>query len=107
MSEKTAISQNYIRDEVSRLNTRNGSCYLCAVCTFFYLRTQKTLTIYGCENWLLKMREESRLRLLENRVLERMFGPKGDMVTEECIKVHNEELNDMYSANVIRGIQSR
>jgi hypothetical protein len=53
------------------------------------------------------MREESRLRLLENRVLERMFGSKGDMVTEEWIKVHNEELNDMYSAKVIRVIQSR
>ena len=107
MSEKTAISQNYIRGEVSRLNTRNGSCHLCAVCTFSYLRNQRTPTMYGCETWSLKMREESRLRLFENRVLKRMFGPKRDKVKGEWRKIHNEELIDLYLANFIRVIQSR
>jgi hypothetical protein len=55
----------------------------------------------------LKTREESRLRLFENRVLERMFGPKRDKVTGEWKKEHNEELNDLYSTNVIRVIQLR
>jgi hypothetical protein len=53
------------------------------------------------------MRQESRLRLLENRVLEMVFGPKRGKVTREWRKIHNEELNNMYSANVIRVIQSR
>ena len=108
MSEKTATSQNYIRDEVSKLNTRNDRCHLCAVCTFFsYPRNQMTLTMYGCETWSLKMREESRLRLFENRVLKRMFGPKRDKVTGEWRKVHNEELIELYSPNVIRVSQPR
>ena len=42
------------------------------------------------------MREERRLRVFENRVL-RVFGPKRDEVTGECIKLHNEELRDLYS----------
>jgi hypothetical protein len=40
--------------------------------------------------------EERRLRVFENRVLRRMFGPKGDDITGEWRKLHNEELNDMY-----------
>ena len=107
MCEKTAISQNYVRDEVSRLNIRNGSCHLCAFCTFFsHLRNQMSLTMYGCETWSLKTRKERRLRLFENRVLKRVFGPKRDKVTVEWRKVHNEELIDLYSANVVRMIQS-
>jgi len=53
------------------------------------------------------MREESRLRLFENRVLKRMFGPKRDKVKGEWRKIHNEELIDLYLANFIRVIQSR
>jgi hypothetical protein len=63
--------------------------------------------MYGCENWSLKLSEESRLRLFENRVLKRKFGPKRDKVTGEWRKVHNEELIELYSGNVIRVIQSR
>ena len=47
---------------------------------------------YGCETWSLTMREESRLRVFENRVLRRIFGPKRDEVTGEWGKLHNEEL---------------
>jgi hypothetical protein len=49
---------------------------------------------YGCETWSLKLREESRPRVFENRVL-RIFGPKRDEVTGEWRKLHNEELNDL------------
>jgi hypothetical protein len=50
--------------------------------------------VYGCETWLLTLREEYRLRVFENRVLRRIFGPKRDEVTREWRKLHNEELHD-------------
>jgi hypothetical protein len=53
--------------------------------------------LYGCETWPLTLRVERRLRLFENRVLRRVFGPKRDEVTGEWSKLHNEELNDLYS----------
>jgi len=46
---------------------------------------------YGCETWSLTLREERRLRVFENRVLRRVFGPKRDEVTGEWRKLHNEE----------------
>ena len=61
-----------------------------------------------CEIWSLTSREERRLRLFENRVLRRIFGPKRDGVTGEWRKLHNEELNDLYcSPNIFRVIKSR
>jgi hypothetical protein len=54
------------------------------------------------------MREERRLRVFENTVLKRIFGPKRDKVTGEWIKLHNEELKDLYfSPNIVRMIKSR
>jgi hypothetical protein len=56
------------------------------------------------------LREEHRLRVFENRVLRRIFGPKEDEVTGRggWRKVHNEELNDLYcSPNIVRVIKSR
>jgi len=53
--------------------------------------------LYGCETCSLTLRDERRLRVFENRVLKRIFGPKRDDVTGECRKLHNEELNDLYS----------
>jgi hypothetical protein len=47
------------------------------------------IVLYGCETRLLGLREESRLRVFENRVLRRKFGPKRDEVTEERRKLHN------------------
>ena len=55
-----------------------------------------TLVLYGCETWSLILREELRLRIFENLVLKRIFGPKKDEVTREKKKQHNEELNDLY-----------
>jgi hypothetical protein len=52
--------------------------------------------------------EEHRLRVFENRVLRRIFGPKKDEVTGELRKLHNEELRDLYSSpSIIRIIKSR
>ena len=53
------------------------------------------------------MREERRLRVFENRVLRRIFWPKRDELSREWRKVHNEELNHLYSPNIFRVIKSR
>ena len=66
------------------------------------------VVLYGCETWMLTLREEHRLRVFENRVLKRIFGPKRDKVTREWRKLHNEELNDLYSSpNIVRVIKLR
>jgi len=66
------------------------------------------VVLYGCETWLLTLREERRLRVFENRVLSRIFQPKRDEVTREWRKLHNEELNYLYSSpSVVRVIKSR
>jgi hypothetical protein len=62
------------------------------------------VVLYGCETWSLSLREEHRLRVFENRVLWRIFGPKRDEVTGEWRKLHNEELHDLYSSLSIIGI---
>jgi hypothetical protein len=51
------------------------------------------VVLYGCEIWCLTLREEHRLRVTENRVLRRIFGPKRDEVTGEWRKLHNEKLH--------------
>ena len=62
--------------------------------------------MYGCETWSLTLREE--LRVFENMVLRRIFGPRRDMVTGEWRRLHNEELNDLYPLpNIVRVIKSR
>jgi hypothetical protein len=57
------------------------------------------VVLHGCETWSLTLREEHKLRV---------FGPKGDEVTGEWRKLHNEELRDLYSSpSIIRIIKSR
>jgi len=57
---------------------------------------------------LLLLREEPRLRVFENRVLKRIFGPKRDKVLGERRKLYNEELYDLYSSpNIFRVFKSR
>ena len=62
--------------------------------------------LYGRENWSLTLREERRLRVFGSRMLRRIFGPKRDEVTREWRKLHNEELNHLYSLlSVVRVIK--
>jgi len=66
------------------------------------------LVLYGRETWSLKLREKRRLKVFENMVLRRIFGPKRDEVTGEWRKLHNEELIEPYcSPNIVRMIKSR
>jgi hypothetical protein len=66
------------------------------------------VVLFGCETWSLTIREEHRLRVFENRVLWRIFGPKRDEVTDDRRKLHNEELHNLYSSpSIIRMIKSR
>jgi len=66
------------------------------------------VVLYGCETWLLTLREERSLRVFENRVLRGIFGPKRDGVTGDWRKLHNKELNDLYySHNIVWVIKSR
>ena len=53
--------------------------------------------LYGCETALLTLREEHKPVVLENRLLRRIFGPKREKVTGKWRRLHNEELNDLYS----------
>jgi hypothetical protein len=76
------------------------------------IRIYKTIILpvglYGCETWSLTFREEHSLRMFENRVLRRIFGPKRDEVTGDWRKLYNEELHNLhFSPNVIRMIKSR
>jgi hypothetical protein len=75
------------------------------------IRIYKTVilpVLYGCETWSLTLREEHRLRVFENWVLRRIFGPERDEVTGGWRKLHNEELHNLYSLpSIIRMIKLR
>jgi len=117
----TALTiQNSIPEEIkSRLRSGNA-CYhsvqnlLCSRLLSKNLKIKIYRTIilpvllYGCETWSLTLREERKLRVFENMVLRRIFGPRMDEVTGEWKRLHNEELNDLYSSpNIVRVIKSR
>ena len=72
-----------------------------------YITISLPVVLYGCETWSVTLSEERRLRVFENRLLRRIFGTKSDEVTGEWRKLHNVELNDLYSSpNIVRVIKS-
>jgi hypothetical protein len=84
----------------SRLLSRNAWVKI-------YKTTILPVALYGREAWSLALREVHILRMLENSVLRRIFGPKLDEVTGEWRKLHNEELRDLYSSpDIIRQVKS-
>jgi hypothetical protein len=116
----TVTNQNLIQEEIKRrLNSGNACCH--SVQNILYsrllskninIRIYKTIilpvVLYGCKTWSLTLREEHGLRVFENRVLRRIFGPKRDEVTGEWRKLHNKELHDLYSSpSIIRIIKSK
>ena len=66
-------------------------------CTYFILH----VVLYGCETWSLMPREEHRMRVFENRVLGKIFGPMCDEVTGEWGRLRNEERHDLYASPTI------
>jgi len=116
----TLTNQNSIQEEIkSRLKSGNA-CYHSVQNLLSSSLLSKNLKIkiyrsiilpvvlYGCETWSLTSREEHRLRVFENRVFRRIFGPKRDEVTGEWRKLHNEELNYLYCLpNIVLVIKSR
>ena len=65
------------------------------------------VVLYGCDTWSLTLREERKLRVFEDMVLRRIFGPRRNEVRERR-RLHNEKLNDLYSSpNIVRVIKSR
>ena len=117
----TALTnQNSIQEEIkSRLKSGNACYHLvqnllsCSLLSKnIKIKIYRTIilpvVLYGCETWSLTMREEHRLRVSENRVLRRIFGPRRDEVTREWRKLHDEELNDLhFSPNILWVIKSR
>ena len=116
----TLTNQNSIQEQIkSRLKLENA-CYYSVQNLLSSILPSKNLKIkiyrtiilpvvlYGCETWSLTFRKERRLRVFENRVLRRVFGPKRDEVTGEWRKLHNEEFRDLYSLpNIVRVVKSR
>src|SRR5215470_10217895 len=85
----------------SRLLSKNTKVTVCRTVVL-------PVVLYGCETWSRTLREEQRLRVFENRVLRRIFGHTRDEATGDWRRLHNEELNDLYSSpNIIRVIKSR
>jgi hypothetical protein len=87
-------------------------CFHKAVYKNVKVKIYKTIilpvVLYGCETWSLTLREEHTLRVFENRVLRRIFGPKRDEVMGEWRNMHNEELHNLYSyPDIIRQVKSR
>ena len=117
---KTLTYQNSISEEIKN-NLRSGhSCYHLLQNLLSSRLLSKNLKIkiyrtiilpvvlYGCETWSLTLREERKPRVFKNMVLRRIFGPRRDEVTGEWRRLHNEELNDLYSSpNIVRVIKWR
>ena len=116
----TLTNQNSIQEEIKGKLKSGSACYHSVqnlvssrlLSKNLKIKMSRTIilpvVLYGCETWLLTLREEHRLRVFENRVLRRIFGPKRNEVTGEWRKLHNEELNDLYSSSsIVRVIKSK
>ena len=116
----TLTNQNCMAEEIKSRLRSGSACYYSVqnllssrlLSKNLKVRIYRTIilpvVLYGCETWSLTLREERKLRVFENRVLRRIFGPRRDEVTGEWRRLHNEELNDLYSSpNIVRVIKSR
>jgi hypothetical protein len=114
----TVINQNLIQEDVKKRLKSGNACYHSVQnllpSRLLYKnvnRREKKILIpvsYACETWSLMLRKERRLRVFENRVLRRIFGPKRDEMTREWRKLQNQELRDLYSSpSIIRMVKWR
>jgi hypothetical protein len=86
-----------------------SSCLLSKILKIKIYRTIiLPVVVYWCETWSLTLRGKHKLRMFENRVLRRIFGPRREEVTGGWKVLHNEELHNLYiSQNIVRVIKSR
>jgi hypothetical protein len=116
----TVTNQNLFQEEIKRRLNSGNACYHSVqnllpsrlLSKNVQVRIYKTIilpvVLYGCETWSLALREEHKLRVFQNRVLRRIFGPKRDGVMGGWRKLHNKELHNLYSStSIIRIINSR
>jgi hypothetical protein len=104
---EVVTNQNLIQEEIKRRLNSGNACYHSVqnLLPFHLLsknvkiRIYKTIilpvVLYGCETWSLIVMEEYKLRVFEDRVLRRIFGPKRSGVTGGWRKMHNEELHNL------------
>jgi hypothetical protein len=115
----TLTNQNDIHDEIrSRLNSGTACSYSVQnllssrlisknLKTEIYKTVILPVVLYGCETWSVTLREEHRLRVSENRVLRKIFGPEREE-DGSWRKRRNDELHNLYSSpNIVRVIKSR
>ena len=115
----TLTNQNSTQEEIkSRMESRNACCHSVQnllssswlskhIKIKIYTTVILPFVLYGYETWSLTLREEHRLRVFENWVLTRIFGPKRDDA-RDWRKLHGEELNNVYSSpNIVQLIKSR
>jgi hypothetical protein len=107
----TVTNRNCIHKEIKRKLNSGNYCYH-SVQNLEKMKMYKTivfpLNLQECETWFLTLREENRLRVFENKMLRRIFGPKRDEVTGGWKKLHNEEFRDVYSLpGIIRIMKAR
>jgi hypothetical protein len=112
-------NKNDIHDEIKSILNSGNACYYSFQNLLPFRLISKNLktkiykiviflvVLYGCETWSLTLREEHRLRVFENRVLRRIFGPKREE-DGSWRKLHNDEVHNLYSSpNINRLIKSK
>jgi hypothetical protein len=111
----TLTNQNDIHDEINSRLSSGNACYHSfhnilsshLISKNLKIKIILPVVLYGCETWSLTLREEHRLRVFENRVLKRIFGPKREE-DGSWRKLHNDELHSLHSSpNIVRVIKSR
>jgi len=104
----TLTNQNSIQEEIKNRLKSGNVCYHSVQNLLFQLLSKNLnikiyitiilpVVLYGREIWLLTLREEHKLRVSDNRVLKRIFGPKRGKVTGGWSKIHNVERNDLFA----------
>ena len=117
---KSLLTNQYSVQEEIKCRLKAGNACYYSVQTLLYsrllpknlkIKIYKTIilpvVLYGCETWSLILREECSLRVVENRILRRIFGPKTDE-NWEWRRLNNEKLHSLYRLpNLVRAIKSR
>jgi hypothetical protein len=114
----TTLNQISVQEEIKSTMSSGNACYHlvqnpvspCLLFKNLEIKIYRTIilsvVVYGSATWSLTLRKECKMKVSENKVLRRIFGPKRDKVTGEWRKLHNEELHELYSSsNVVQMIK--